>query len=856
MSKDVTRLFEQFQPEHYDLHITPNAHSLKFKGTVTIRGKKTGKPTQRLTLHQHALKIISATVTKHDKKGDQDIALDRTNTHARYDEVRLHSPQMIYPGDYTITIEFSGQITRHMNGLYPCFFQHDGKEKKLLATQFESHHAREVFPCIDEPEAKATFDLSLTTPKDDVVIANTPELKVIDEVDDHKTTIFQTTPRMSVYLVAFVIGEMGYKEATTKDGVTIRTYATPDNVQFTDFALDVAVKCLEFYNDYFDIPYPLPKCDMIALPDFASGAMENWGCITYREHCMLYDPKNTSLPTKQYIAMVVAHELAHQWFGNLVTMRWWTDLWLNEGFASWIEYLAIDKLFPEWQMWTQFITDEQHGALRLDALDNTHPVEVPVRHPDEIRSIFDTISYCKGASVIHMLHEHLSPAVFRDGLRHYLKKHAYQNTDTIDLWHSLAEVSKKPVESFMATWTSEPGFPIIKAHRDDGVLSVKQERYYTNPLHHSRHHKVIWPIPLAGKGVPDLLDQPAAEWHLDEDYVKLNSGQGGFYRVAYNRTYLHKLAEQVPTGKLSPLDRLGLLSDAIETAKAGYSRTTQALDLLQYYQNEDNNAVWDIIGGTVNAVRVVMNDEELRDSMKPFVRKLVAKQLDRLGWEPKPNEVYFDSLLRPTILGLASISDEPSVVAECLQRFEKMKKPQDIPPDLRGLVYSTAARHGDQTTFNRLLKLYRATDQSEEQITIAAALTSFKQPELIKKSLALITTDTVRLQDIGHWVAYSFMNRHGKHLAWKWLTKNWDWLNDNLGKDLSFSRFPIYAARCFSDEDFLPEFKHFFASKMTPSLERAYNQGVETVEWQAAWKARDLEQIKQFFTDQANNPSR
>jgi puromycin-sensitive aminopeptidase len=414
MGKNVKRLFAEFQPKHYILELEPDREAKTFTGMVIISGNKVYRPNERLTFHQSGLTVTSAHIIRHDKKGDEEITVDRINHHGAFDEVRLHAKTKLYPGNYTVRLHFKGKITRPMNGMYPCFFEEDGHEKQLIATQFESHHAREVFPCIDEPEAKATFDLTLTTPAGETVLANTP-VKHQETKEGRTKTTFLTTPHMSTYLLAFVYGELGFKEAKTRDGVLVRTYATPHNVQFTDFALDVAVRTLEFYNDYFGIDYPLPKCDMIALPDFASGAMENWGCITYREQCMLVDPANSTLANRQYVAMVVAHELAHQWFGNLVTMRWWTDLWLNEGFASWIEYLAVDHLFPEWQMWTQFAVDEQQRAFKLDALEHTHPIEVPVHHPDEIRTIFDTISYSKGASIINMLHEYLGHDAFRDG---------------------------------------------------------------------------------------------------------------------------------------------------------------------------------------------------------------------------------------------------------------------------------------------------------------------------------------------------------------------------------------------------------------------------------------------------------
>lgn len=851
--KDVTRLFKQFAPEHYDLSITPDADKMTFAGQVVITGQKVGRPSQRLTFHQKDLKVTVVSVVKHDKKGDQPVEIDRVNTQKSFDEVRLHSKSMLYPGTYTVTLAFSGTITRPMNGLYPCFFKQGTKEKRLLATQFESHHAREVFPCIDEPEAKATFDVTLTTPATDTVISNTPVKKRTIK-GKQATTRFETTPLMSVYLLAFVTGDLAHINAKTKHGVEVRTYATPDNVKFTEFALEVAVKCLDFYNDYFGINYPLPKCDLIALPDFAAGAMENWGCITFREHALFVDPKNTSLPVKQYVAMVVAHELAHQWFGNLVTMRWWTDLWLNEGFASWIEYLAVDHIFPDWEMWTQFITDEQQAAFRADALENTHPIEVPVHHPAEIRSIFDAISYHKGSSVIHMLHQYLGADNFRDGLRHYLKQHAYKNTDTIDLWQALEDISKQPVKKFMHDWTSLPGFPLVKVNHNGRKLHISQSRFYAN-LADQKDDGQLWPVPLNTNLKPALLNASSHVWDESptKGVLKINQGNTGFYRTIYDDVSLNHLATAVSNGALEPIDRLGVLSDLFEAAKAGYISVKASLDVLSHYAHETNNAVWDVIAGNLGSLRAIMDDEELRDDMKPFVRRLVAAELKRLGWEGPKDEPHFDSLLRPTILGLASVSDEPSVVKACQDRFKAMKKPDDLPADTRGVIYNTVARLGDQATFDKLLKLHNASDSAEERYQLVSALTAFKDPNVIAQALKQIDSKNVRLQDITYWIAYSFMNRHAKVATWQWFTKHWDWLKANMGSDMSFSRLPMYAAGNFNDRDFLKKYKAFFKPRLTPDLERAYKQGLETIEWHAAWKDRDLVAVKNFFRAQLDN---
>lgn len=905
MGRNVKRLFADFQPKHYILDLNPDREKKKFSGMVIISGHKTGRPSQRLIFHQSGLKISTVSVTKHDKKGDHEIVIDRINHHASYDEVRLHSKEMLYPGNYTVRLEFSGKITQQMNGIYPCFFEENGARKELIATQFESHHAREVFPSIDEPEAKATFDLILTTPSGETVLANTPikSQEVISQTvhvdgaqgagekrsetytkyDERASepatqrsatsgsrvsssarkqaaamqwmrTEFETTPRMSTYLLAFAYGELGYKEAKTKSGVSVRAYATAVNVSFTEFALDVAVKVLDFYDEYFAIPYPLPKADMIALPDFASGAMENWGLITYREQTMLVDPANSTLATKQYVAMVVAHELAHQWFGNLVTMRWWTDLWLNEGFASWVEYLAVDHLFPEWEMWTQFVVDEQQRAFKLDALEHTHPIEVPVRHPDEIRTIFDTISYSKGASVIHMLNDYLGPSIFRDGLRHYLKQHSYGNTDTADLWVALEEISGKPVASFMRAWTSLAGFPLVNVVVDETNLEMTQERFYVNPETKNKA-STVWPVALLAenKMIPELLDEHTKKIYVpDTSELKLNRGQSGFYRVVYNATHLHRLGELIKKGHLTPLDRLGILSDLFEAAKAGKVDTIDVLDFLRVFSDEDNNAVWDVIAGGVVGVRSVMDSEDLRELMKPFIRKLVARQLERLGWEVKKGESHFDQLLRPTIIGLAASADNSAVIAEIHKQFKSMKKPEDIAPDLRGVIYNTSARLGGKAEYDKLFAIHESTSLSEERTTIAGALTSFKQPELAKRSLDLIKSPSVRLQDVSYWVAYSFMNRFSRDATWEWMKSEWKWLGENLGTDLSFYRFPMYAAMAFSNREFLKEFEKFFVPKKEPSFERSINQGIEMLTWQSAWRERALKEVMNFFQTKAN----
>jgi|AntRauTorcE11897_2_1112592.scaffolds.fasta_scaffold00030_74 puromycin-sensitive aminopeptidase len=867
MGKQVKHLLAYFQPKHYDLRLNLNKTDMAFGGEVSVTGKKVGRPTKRITLHQSGLQVHKATIVKSDKSSTQTIPVTRIVNQNSFDEVRLHTDEQMYPGNYTIELEFSGKITQQMNGVYPCNFTHEGKKKQLLATQFESHHAREVFPCVDEPAAKATFGLTLGTDTGEIVLSNTPVQTQTTE-GNNLITQFEKTPIMSTYLLAFVVGEMDYKETKTNAGVVIRGYTTPDNVAYVEFALDVAKQCIEFYDEYFAISYPLEKCDLIALPDFSSGAMENWGCITFREQTLLVDPAHTALSTKQYVAMVVAHELAHQWFGNLVTMRWWTDLWLNEGFASWVEFLAIDKLFPSWDMWTQFTSSEQQQAMRLDTLEHTHPVEVPVNSPDEIRTIFDAISYSKGASVIHMLHEYLGPDDFRTGLQYYLKTHAYSNTDTVDLWQALEDSSHKPVRAFMHDWTSQSGYPVVRATVDLPNVSLRQHRFMTNQTK-GEISKTLWPIPLL---IPELSDADTLKYksaeltYTTDEVFKLNRGQSGFYRTVYNNSHLHVLGDYIKKGRLKPLDRIGILADAFEAARYGYIDTTETITLLESFFEEDNYAVWEIITSWIGSLRLVMNDETLREAIKPFVRALIASQLKRLGWEQKDSDSHFDRLLRPIIIGMAASADESWVVEKCQELFASIEDVNDlradlgsvpsskkikrgfIHPDLRGAVFGTVAKRGDKKTFDKLVRLHNKAHLSDEKITLAAAITSFRQPELVSESLDMIRSSQVRLQDVSYWIIYSFMNRHAKQQTWQWLQSNWSWLEDNFSNDLSFYRMPIYVARAFSDESFRPEFETFFTEKMSGGLDRSYNQSLEMLDWQTAWKKRSLKTTKHHFT--------
>jgi len=836
--KSVKRLYKDFNPSKYDLTLNLDKDKLSFEGSVIISGKKVGRPSKRFTFHQKDLKVTSAKVTKlgKDKK---DVIIDRINLHNRFDEVRLHSSELIYPGDYLIEINFKGKISSQLNGIYPSRFKDGDKEDLIIATQFESHHAREAFVCIDEPEAKAEFKLKLVTDDFPAIISNTP-VESKEFIDDKVHTQFEITPKMSTYLLAFVVGNMSYLETKTKKGILIRTYAVEKLIKNTEFALDVAAKILDYYEDYFDIPYPLAKCDFIALPDFSSGAMENWGCITFRDQALLVD-EHSSKGVKQYVTSVIAHELTHQWFGNLVTMKWWTDLWLNESFASWMSYLGVDHLFPEWQVWTQFINDEQTPALKLDGLNNTHAIEVPIHHPDEIRTIFDLISYEKGASVILMLENYLGHEQFKKGIQKYLKDHAYKNTLTIDLWKSISQATGVDVKAIMDKWLKQPGYPIVKADLKDEEVTLTQSRfkYLVDESDHS-----LWPIPLK-RHTNDkfIFEDKNLNYHYREGTI-LNRSLSGFYRTIYNEEFMDHILKDFDN--LSELERLGILRDAFAGAQAGFYSTVDVLKLLVSFENEHSLVVWEIIGGIISSIRHVLADNELREEIKPYLKEITKKQLNRLTWDEKIDDTYFDKLLRPLILSLASVGEDQEVIKKINEAFKnRVKKP--ITGDYRGFIYATVARNGSEKEFKEFIKMHEATDSPEEKLQLSSAITNFKQPSIHKEILKYIKSDKVRIQDNVYWISGMFSNKYSFDLTWGWLKENWQWLLDTQGKDLSFSRMPNVVASGVADKKFLKEFEEFFKHRSGTALSRPIKQAIETITWQSNWRVRDLEKVRKYF---------
>ncbi|HVS78732.1 MAG TPA: M1 family metallopeptidase [Candidatus Saccharimonadales bacterium] len=856
--KKVKRLYSEFRPEHYELYLEPDREKAVFSGKVTISGQKVGRPSQRITLHQSGLKIKSAKLTRLDKKaGPTEISVDRINTHKSLDELRLHAKQQLFPGDYVIEVEFSGKITAPMHGIYPCNFELGGKKKQLIATQFESHHAREAFPCIDEPEAKATFSLTLVHPAAETAISNTP-IKSQKNVGGQAVTEFEVTPKMSTYLLAFAYGELDFKESKTASGIKIRVYATPDKVKLTDFALKTAVRSLEFFEDYYGVAYPLPKMDLIGLPDFSAGAMENWGLVTFRESLLYVDPKSSSIETKQYVAMVISHEFAHQWFGNLVTMKWWNDIWLNESFAEMMGYLAVDALFPEWNFWSDFARREVSSALNRDSLPNVQAVQTEVNHPDELSTIFDpSIVYAKGAALINTIRNLIGEADFRKGLKAYFTEYKYSNTVADDLWRHLKTASGADIEAVMKNWLQKPGFPVVEVDYDKAkkAFTANQRRLVASPK--PAKDSTLWQVPLAashGLDKPMLTRQSDVFKITDKQAQPLtlnHNGQSYFVTQYKNKDHLTEILTGVEKGIISAIDRLLLIQNCLLLERAGRTTTLENIKLLPAYQSEREDAVWAMLAGVVgNARKLIEKDLVLESKLNDFVRPLIKPLANELGWRTNKNEPAQTQKLRSLILSLMVGTEDQPAIKQALRLFKTFKTPADLASDIRPVVYYAAVRFGTTNNFDQLVKLHNSSNNADERDEIAAELTATRDPKQVDRLLSMVTGEHVRLQDAPTWFGLLLRNRYATEQAWQWLLDNWSWVEKNYSSDKSYDRFPRYAGMVFSRPAELKKYKAFFEPKKNIALERSIQLGAEEIEGRIAWRQANEQPVKDWLSNQ------
>ncbi|XP_058086693.1 aminopeptidase M1-like isoform X1 [Magnolia sinica] len=863
--KGQPRLPKFVVPKRYELKLRPDLSACKFTGTVDIEVNVTAE-TCFIVLNAADLSIYDGSVWFKTRQSDKEVYHPSEVILVEEDEILVLAFDGFLPvGEGILGIGFSGTLNDQMKGFYRSTYEHNEEKKNMAVTQFEPADARRCFPCWDEPAVKATFKITLEVPSELIALSNMPIIQ--EKLDGQlKTVSFQESPIMSTYLVAVVVGLFDYIEDLTLNGTKVRVYCQIGKTNQGKFGLDVAVRTLDLYENYFSMPYSLPKLDMIAIPDII-GAMENYGLVTYCESALLYDDQHSAAANKQTVAIVVAHELAHQWFGNLVTMEWWTHLWLNEGFATWVSYLAIDCLFPEWKIWTQFLNQTTQG-LGLDGLAESHPIEVEINHAHEIDEIFDAISYKKGASMIQMLQSYLGAECFQRSLASYIKRYACSNAKTEDLWAVLEEESGEPVTMLMNSWTKQKGYPVIDVKINDNYLEFEQSQFLSSGL--LGDGQWIVPITLCGGSYvtrnnfllrtksdrleilelvgssDESLTEKRNQGEGDEKnpecfWYKINVDQTGFYRVKYDDQLAARLRFAIEASCLSATDRFGILDDSHALCMACKQTLSSLLSLMDAYREELDYTVLSCLITICSKIAKITADAtpESSDDIKQFFINLLQFPAGKLGWQPSSGESHLDAMLRGDLLTALALFGHDVTLTEAVRQFYTFVDDRNtslLPADTRKAAYVAVMQ--TVTTSNRsgyesLLKVYRETDLSQEKVRILRSLASCPDPDIVLEALNFLLSSEVRSQDIFHGLAG--ISREGREIAWRWLKDNWDHILKTWGSGFLITSFISAIVSPFCSNEKADEVEDFFASRMKPSMARTLKQTIERVRINAKW---------------------
>ena len=820
---EVKRFYETFHPEHYDIYLDISREKKIFHGKTVVIGEA---QEELVKLNQKYLKITSVRVDQ--KKAD-------FNYNDKDEVINIEAGKV---GKMKIEVDFEGKLTDTMMGIYPSYYEVDGEKKQLIGTQFETTFARQAFPCVDEPEAKATFALAIKFDEKpgESIISNQPEEKFKDGVHYFKPTL-----RMSSYLVAFVFGDMQRKLTRTKSGVEIGVFATrAHQAKELDFALDIAKRSIEFFEDFYETPYPLEHSYQVALPDFSAGAMENWGCVTYREAYLLLDPDNTSLEMKQLVATVIAHELAHQWFGDLVTMKWWDNLWLNESFANMMEYVAIDALEPNWKIWEMFQTSEVPAALQRDATDGVQSVHVMVNDPAEIDALFDSaIVYAKGSRMLVMVRALLGDEALRKGLKNYFAAHKYGNATGDDLWKALGEASGLDIGAIMHSWLEQPGYPVVNAKVEDGKLVLTQKQFFIGK---GKEVGRKWQIPLNSNyaAVPKIMKDGKLVVGDYTDLIadngvpfRLNVGNNSDFIVKYDKTLLDDILNHID--ELDAVDKLQLLQDFRLLAEGGHMSYADIVPLLPKFADSTspivNNALYRIMTTLRNFVTPDSKEEK---DLKKLYNLLSEKQVKRLGLLPKAGESNDDNLTRPYVVAASLYAGNDDTINGLHTIYsENSDNLEGISADIRSAVLVNEVKNfGNMTLFDKLLKKYQETSDASLKQDLCAGITSTKMPEIIDAIVDdFENSEIIKPQDLRAWYRNVLANPFGQEQAWNWIRLEWPWLEATVGGDMEFATFITVTANIFHTEERLNQFKDFFEPKInTPGLTREIKMDTKVIE--------------------------
>jgi puromycin-sensitive aminopeptidase len=765
-------------PSRYEILLSPDLEKFKFDGVVKIH-VDVKEPVSEVLLNSLELNIHSAGASN----GSQTLPAQHSLL-VDSERLKLTFKSPLAAGKWILDIKFDGELNDKLHGFYRSTYNDaEGNRRVLATTQCEPTDARRAFPCWDEPDFKAVFKVTLVVDEKFTALANGSQISEKNLGGGKKEVDFQDTIKMSTYLVAFVIGDYVGNKTVMAGKTPVRVWSVRGKEHLTDFASKIGVHSLNFFEKYYGVPYAGDKLDLIAIPDFAFGAMENLGCVTFRESALLVDEKAASHAELERVADVVAHEISHMWFGDLTTMGWWNGIWLNEAFATFAEMMAVDNFKPEWKRWDSFSVSRAAASL-VDGLKSTRPIEFPVHHPHECEAMFDVLTYEKGASVVRMLEQYLGPEVFRKGINYYLSKHQFANTETTDLWDAFEHESKQPVRKLMDSWIYQKGYPMITAElTTPRKLTLSQQRFFYLADSEEKqlfHVPIILELKTAkGKECKKLLlteEKTTLELDADLEYVIVNAGGHGFYRVRYSKPLLDGLCGHV-LEIMSPIERFNLINDTWAMTMAGHVSLADYLKMLPIFKDDNDKNVWSIIAGSFNYLDRLVEESD-RPHLESYLQKLLAPALNRLGWKAAQQENQLIGQLRGTIIGtLGTVGNCKETQKKAHEEYARFKKdPGSVDPNLLPGLVNVAAASGDKALYDEFVASWRQgkTPQEEERYLFAQA--NFRQEDLLKETLNRTTNGEVRTQNAPYLLRSVLMNVHARKLAWEHLKNSWDYI--------------------------------------------------------------------------------
>jgi len=857
------RLPRQVVPTRYDIRLDPDLPAHTFSGRETVL-VTVAEPTAEVQLNAVELDITEARIEPVAPTTGA-AQTGRIEPDPAAERCRFLFPQKVGTGTWALRLVFTGTLNDKLRGFYRSTYQDQAGQTRLLAaTQFEATDARRAFPCWDEPDFKAVFSCTLAIDPALTAVSNT---RVVSETVEpgKKVLRFADTIRMSTYLVAFVVGDLEASAPAAVGRTPLRVWAVPGKQRLSAFGQAIGAFSLGFFEDYYGLPYPGDKLDLLAIPDFASGAMENLGAITFRETALLVDDQAATHAELERVADVVAHENAHMWFGDLVTMSWWNGLWLNEAFATFMEMLAVDAWRPQWRRWTTFGVSRA-AALSVDGLHSSRPIEYPVRAPKDAEAMFDVLTYEKGASVLRMLEQHIGPSVFRDGVRRYLRAHAYANADTGDLWTALGEAAKLPVPELMDGWIFQPGYPLISVTREGARLSLTQQpfTYLPGPVETETRKDAArrWRVPLqiridaGGRSETRrvLMSEPtlALELPAGAGSVLINEGGHGFYRVRYAQDLLEALLER--SEKLAPIERFNLVNDAWAAAVAGMMPIEDYLDMTGRFRRETDRNVWALLIDSFQTLYRLLEPAH-RPGLEALARDRVAPMATELGWAPKAGEDDLTRQLRGDLLrALGTIGNDPAVQRRAAERYQaSLAQPEAVDPNVLPALIGILAHVGDRKRYDEFYTRFRGAKTPQEERRYLYALAAFRSPDLLEQTLARSVSGEFRTQDSPFLIRMVLGNVHGRDKAWAFVKATWDRL-DRLFPKQGLRRM-LEGITSLSTPELERDVHHFLAERKIDLGGKTLEQYLEQLRIAVSFKQRLDAAIGRYLTGRQRKSS-